>query len=217
MNKFAAYMSLQARFLAMVIGWGAIGFVYTLSGLRTADNAYFLTPSAIDRWFVFSPDAIWLYMSFFIFVPLGYLCAHPDKVRQLSFAMVISAIGAGIVFALFPTTMAFPPVTQSGFSAEALKILMQYDTTVNCLPSLHVTLTLLVIIAMWKRGAWLRNMFFAVWGSAIIISILQLYRHQFVDLVTGLMLGILAAGMAYVFTRFLTKESAETENESIRI
>ncbi len=185
----------------MVMGWGAIGVVYTVSGLRGAEVAHVLTPSEIDRWFTFDPSAIWAYMSFFLFVPLGYFCTPPDRVKWLCCAMAVSALGAGFVFAVFPTTMIFPAVTQEGFSAEALKLLMRYDAVVNCLPSLHVTLTTLVLIALWETGRPWRTVLLTIWAAVIAISILPLYRHQFVDFLAGLAL----AGMACVVVAGLTR------------
>jgi len=179
----------------MVTGWGAIGIVYTISGLRSADAAFSLTPSAIDLWFSFAPSAIWVYMSFFAFVPLGFFAPPPDRVKWLRGAMWVSAVSAGIVFALFPTTMAYPTVTQAGLSAEALKLLMRFDAVVNCLPSLHVTLTALVLCAIWENGRHWRNLLMTIWAASIAISILPLHRHQFVDLVAGLALALFACAL----------------------
>jgi membrane-associated phospholipid phosphatase len=185
-------MPLLSRFAFMVTGWGAIGVVYTISGLRSADAAFSLTPSAIDLWFRFEPSAIWVYMSFFAFVPLGFFIPPPHSVKWLRCAMWVSAVSAGIVFAVFPTTMIYPTVTQVGFSAEALKLLMRFDAVVNCLPSLHVTLTSLVLFALWENGRLWRNLLLTIWAASIAISILPLHRHQFVDLLAGLALALFA-------------------------
>ena len=195
----------------MAAGWGAIGVVYTISGLRGAEVAYVLTPSAIDLWFTFSPSAIWAYMSFFLFVPLGFYCTPPNRVKWLCSVMAVSALGAGIVFATFPTTMTVPAVTQEGLSAEALKLLMRYDAVVNCLPSLHVTLTTLVLVSLWETGRLWRNALVTTWAAVIAISILPLHRHQFVDFLAGLALAMLAcvvvAGMTQY--RIARRESAQ--------
>lgn len=201
MTAAAALMPFRSRFLAMLVGWGMVGLVYTLSGQRGVETAYLLTPTAIDRWFRFDPSAIWVYASFFVFVPLGFLLAMPQRVRWLARAFVISALGAALVFWLFPTTMHFPAVSEAGLSAAALRLLMRYDALVNCLPSLHVTLTALVLAALWRQAQMWRNLLFTLWAGAIILSILQLYRHQFVDLLAGLALALLASLLAAALRR----------------
>ena len=201
MIRTQSSMPILTRLVWMLVSWGAIGVVYSISGQQGAHTAHVLTPTAIDRWFTFDPSAIWVYMSFFLFVPLGFFCTPPQRVKWLGRAMVISALGAGIVFYLFPTTMVFPPVTQTGPSAEALKLLMHYDAVVNCLPSLHVTLTCLVLVALWRAGHLWRNLFLTGWALAILVSILQLYRHQFVDLLAGLALASVAGLLALWLSR----------------
>ncbi|MFQ1702140.1 phosphatase PAP2 family protein [Loktanella agnita] len=194
-------MPFWSRFAFMAMGWGAIGVVYTISGQRGAETAHRLVPTAIDRWFSFNPDMIWIYMSFFLFVPLGYFCTSPQRVKWLSSVMAISAACAAVVFGFFPTTMDFPAVTQQGVSAEALKLLMRYDAVVNCLPSLHVTLTFLTLCALWQVGHPWRNLLLSSWAVAIAISILPLYRHQFVDFLAGLALALFACFIAGLLKR----------------
>lgn len=202
MTETPTQMPLSSRLTSMVVGWGAIGITYTISGQRDAATAHLLTPTAIDLWFNFNPSTIWVYMSFFVFVPLGFLCAPSHRVKWLSYVMVISAGGAGIIFGFFPTTMEFPTVTQQGVSAEALKLLMRYDAVVNCLPSLHVTLTCLVLFALWENGRLWRNLLLSTWALAIAISILPLYRHQFVDFLAGLALALFACVLAAGLKRY---------------
>lgn len=195
-------LSFLSRLVLMVSSWGSIGIVYTLSGLRGAKAAHLLTPSSIDLWFPFTPSAIWVYMSFFLFIPIGFFCAQADRVKWLSCVMVFSAMGAAVVFGFFPTTMVFPEVTQQGLSAQTLKLLMRYDAVVNCLPSLHVTLTCLALLALLQAGHLWRNLLLMGWAVMIMVSILPLHRHQFVDLLAGLGLALLACASTTIFKRY---------------
>lgn len=176
---------LRTRLGAMAIGWGSVGVVYGISGQRGPESAFHLTPSAIDLWFSFDPNAIWAYLSFFLLVPLGYLASKPDRLLWLMRAMVLCALGAGVVFAIFPTTMSFPPTPSSGLSAAVLALLIRVDTLVNCLPSLHVALSLICAAALWDAKKPWHMVALGLWLAVICLSILQLQRHQFVDLVAG--------------------------------
>jgi hypothetical protein len=84
----------------MFFGWGAVGVVYSLSD-RLQGEGYHLAPMAIDQWIPFSPSAIWLYLSFFLIVPLGYLLVPCERLRWLARAMQLSALGAGAVYLPF--------------------------------------------------------------------------------------------------------------------
>lgn len=201
MRKPIGAMTLQRRMTHMLIGWGAVGLVYGLFGLRSAEEAVLITPSAFDRWVSFSPAAVWPYLSFFLFVPLGFLQESPLVVAWLRRAFLFSAAGAGLVFALFPTTMHFPPVSSTGLSAEAVRLLMMVDSEVNSLPSLHATLTALVLVAVWQPGRVWRNSALTLWALSILSSILILHRHQLVDLLAGLALAALAGSLAQIYRR----------------
>lgn len=184
--------SLYWRLWYMLIGWGSVGLIYSLTSSQDQISATMLTPSALDNWFEFDPSAIWIYLSFFVLVPLAYFLCPQQRLIWLARAMQLSALGAGLIFMLWPTTMQFPEVTQNTFSASALKILIRYDSLQNCLPSLHVTLTILAVWAVWQKPHPVRNWIIALWALAITISILQLHRHQFVDALGGVILALCA-------------------------
>ena len=198
------------RLMCLLSGWGSIVVIYVLTSSKDQTSAFMLQPSAIDRWFRFDPNAIWLYVSFFALVPVSYLLCAEERTAWLTRAMQLSALGAGLIFVLWPTTMVFPEVTQTGFSASMLQLLMHYDSLHNCLPSLHVTLTVLAVWALWDLQRPFRTIFFGAWGVAITISILQLYRHQFIDLICGAILAICAGLLTKAFLAMKSKELAKT-------
>lgn len=173
----------------MTLGWGAIGVVYLLSALISR-QAYELPYLRIDTAFGFVPEAFWLYMSFFLFIPLCWFCCTDKNSSRLKRAMIISAAIAGVVFMAFPTTMAYPEVDIYSAHGKLIGILRWVDTSGNCLPSLHAALTFVSAAAIFDRAKVMRTAFFSVWGVGILLSILFLKRHLFIDLATGLVLGI---------------------------
>ncbi|WP_374833683.1 hypothetical protein [Paenochrobactrum pullorum] len=197
--------SLYLRFWYMLTGWGSVGLVYSLTSSQDQASAIMLQPSFIDQWFAFDPNAIWLYLSFFPYVTLAYLFCQNQKLVWLARSMQFSAIGAGIIFILWPTTMEFPSITHDTISTAALKMLIAVDSMQNCLPSLHVTLTLLSLYAFWDRTHLLRSAFLALWAVAITVSILQLHRHQFIDAISGTALAISAGLLAHYILKLNKK------------
>lgn len=190
MMKMLAY-----RLWQMLLGWGFVGVVYSLTD-RLQGSGTLLPPSAIDRWIPFSPMAIWLYLSFFIIIPLGYLLAPMPRVKWLRTAMQLTALGAGAVYLWWPTTMAYPQDSGVGVSSKLLAALTQVDSLQNCLPSLHMALTVLAVWALSDRLRKVRTALLMLWALAIAFSILQLRRHLLVDLASGALLAFLAGWLA---------------------
>ncbi|MBB5367798.1 MULTISPECIES: phosphatase PAP2 family protein [unclassified Janthinobacterium] len=187
-------MKLRSRLLHLLAGWGSVGLVYFSSDVLQGQGAL-LPETALDRAIPYNDAAIWLYLSFFILIPYAYLVADTVRVRWLARAMMISALICGLVFLLYPTTLAYPPVGNgSGWSTQALRWLQAADSTQNCLPSLHGALTLLCVWALYDRLRLLRSTLAALLGVAICYAIIALRRHLGIDLAAGLAVG-LAGGM----------------------
>ena len=199
--------ALGPRLWHMLLGWGTVGVIYTLSD-RLQGDGYRLRPMAIDNWIAFSPSAIWLYLSFFLLVPLGYLLVPRDRLRWLARAMQLAAVGAGAVYLLWPTTMHYPGWTSGGHASQLLTWLISVDSPQNCFPSLHAALT---ILALWaiaaRRQLWLTVVCF-LWALAIGYAILQLRRHLFIDLLGG---GVLAWGCGWLALRLESRGTPHRE------
>lgn len=183
------------RLWQMLLGWGTVGIVYNLTD-RLQGAGTLLPPSALDRAIPFSPSAIWLYLSFFLIVPAGYLLAPLQRIKWLTLAMQLTALGAGAVYLLWPTTMTYPQNDGVGISAQLLAALTQVDSPQNCLPSLHMALTVLAVWALSDGERKMRTALWMLWGAAIAFSILQLRRHLFVDLAGGALLALFAGWLA---------------------
>lgn len=179
------------RLWYMFTGWGFVGVIYSLTdALQRTGTA--LTPSFVDRWVPFSANAIWCYLSFFLIVPLAYLSCPVHRLPWLRTTTMATALCAGAVYLAWPTTMAYPDVpADNSLSVRLLTALMQVDSPQNCLPSLHMALTLLSVLAMDRRDYTLWRIVNLLWGIAIGFSILQLRRHLFIDLVSGAALALL--------------------------
>ncbi|WP_225086237.1 phosphatase PAP2 family protein [Pectobacterium colocasium] len=175
------------RLKALLFGWGTVGVVYQLSAQFQGQGTV-LPMSFVDEWIPFSPSAIWLYLSFFIIVPLSYLSCPIARLAGLRRATQLSALIAGAVYLIFPTTMVYPQVVGDDLSTRLLQLLLLIDSPQNCLPSLHIALTVLAVWAMSDRQHKVKTGLYLLWGAAIAFSILQLRRHLFIDLVTGAML-----------------------------
>lgn len=181
---------MRDRLWCLLTGWGAVGVVYNLTDTFQRPGTV-LSPSFIDQMVTFNPAGIWLYLSFFIIIPLAYLTCPVGRLHWLRNAMVITALFSGAVYLLWPTTMIYPTFTpDASLNAKMLTGLIHVDSTQNCLPSLHMALTALAVWAMSNRTHPLRTLCYLLWYLAIGFSILQLRRHLFVDLLSGTTLAL---------------------------
>ena len=189
-------MTLLKRLFYLLAGWGSVGLVYFSSDLLQGQGMV-LPETFVDRAIAYSDAAIWLYLFFFILIPYTYLVATPPRVRWLARAMAISALMCGLVFLLYPTTLAYPPVGDGmGWSTQMLRLLQTMDSTQNCLPSLHGALTLLCVWALVDRAWPVRSVLAVVLGLGICYAIIALRRHVSIDLGAGLLVGLAGGALA---------------------
>ncbi|KAB8065964.1 phosphatase PAP2 family protein [Janthinobacterium violaceinigrum] len=207
-------MTVRSRLLHLLAGWGSVGLVYFSSDLLQGQGAL-LPETAIDRAIAYNDGAIWLYLSFFVLIPYAYLAADAARVRWLARAMALSALACGVVFLLYPTTLAYPPVGEgSAWSTQALRMLQAADSTQNCLPSLHGALTLLCVWALCDRRHLLRSALVALLGISICYAIIALRRHVSIDLAAGLAVGVAGGMLAKMQVFWAARRAISTETAS---
>jgi len=182
-------MNLLRRLVAMLGGWGSGGGGYTFSD-RWQGPGTVMQPGIVDRMIPFSADGIWLYLSFFLLIPAGYLFCRPEKLRWLTGSMILTALVCGAVYLLWPTTLVYPVDSGQGLSSHLLAQLVAADSAQNCLPSLHMALSLLAVWALYQREQRWRSGLLLLWGALIAVSILQLRRHLFIDVGSGALVAL---------------------------
>lgn len=198
MHSFAEpSMTASTRLRHLILGWGAVGVVYTLTGLFQGQGAT-LPETALDRMIPFDPAGIWLYLSFFLLIPYAYFSVDAQRVLWLRRSMQGTALFCGLVFLLWPTTLRYPPVSGAGIDVALLRLLQAGDSSQNCLPSLHGALTLLCVWALLDARRVLRSVLVLGVGVGICVSIIQLRRHVSIDLGAGLAAGL---GVGWICTQ----------------
>ncbi|WP_323871651.1 phosphatase PAP2 family protein [Xenorhabdus doucetiae] len=193
---------LEYRLLCCLLGWGTVGVVYYFTAnyqMNSDGRATVLPLSIIDEWIAFSSNGVWLYLSFFLLIPLAYLFCPLSRIRWMMLAMQGCALFSGGIYVLYPTTLDYPPITGDNIADRLLAGLIMIDSTQNCLPSLHASLTALSVYALWQKEQKIRRWLWLTWGVLIGFSIIQLRRHLFIDL----MAGILTAAVAGILCQLI--------------
>jgi len=181
----------------MFLGWGTVALVYFSLGWYSP-TAVVIPELWLDQQLSFTPSALWLYLSFFILIPVTYFKVHADDLLHLRYAMQISAIISGLFFLFLPSQLVYPQYTDNGISSQWLALLVAFDTHQNCFPSLHASLTTICVMMLVNKQRLFRSMIMVLFGIAIGVSIIKLRRHLTIDVGGGVVVGVCAYFLAGV-------------------
>jgi len=154
----------------------------------------------LDRLIGFQPRALPMYISLWVYVSLPpALLATRRELYGYALAMAGTCLAALIVFYFWPTVV--PAANIDWTLYPEVDFLKNIDASGNACPSLHVATA--VFSGIWlhhllrRFGAplWLLS-FNWVWCTGIVYSALATRQHVAVDVLAGLVLGVLAATLS---------------------
>ena len=154
----------------------------------------------LDRLIGFQPLALPLYVSLWVYVSLPpALLATRRELYGYAMAMAGTCLAGLIVFYLWPSVVPAPDIDWTQYPDVAF--LKSMDASGNACPSLHVATS--VFSGIWlhyllrRFGAplWLVIVNW-VWCIGIVYSALATRQHVAVDVLAGITLGVLAAGLS---------------------
>lgn len=151
----------------------------------------------LDRLIGFQPLALPMYVSLWVYVSLPpALLATRRELYGYGTAMAGTCLAGLIVFYLWPTVV--PAANIDWAQYPGVEFLKSMDASGNACPSLHVATA--VFSGIWlhhllrRFGAPLWILIFNwIWCIGIVYSALATRQHVAVDVLAGLVLGVLAA------------------------
>lgn len=154
----------------------------------------------LDRLIGFQPLALPMYLSLWVYVSLPpALLATRRELYGYALAMAGTCLAGLIVFYFWPT--AVPAADIDWAQYPEVDLLKRMDASGNACPSLHAATA--VFSGIWlhqllrRFGAPLWILIFNwVWCIGIVYSALATRQHVAVDVLAGLALGVLAAGLS---------------------
>lgn len=152
---------------------------------------------ATDRMIPFVADSIWVYISQYGLLPLLY-CRMPrsrQSVARRAFAWT-AAIATG-VFIAFPTVCdcridATLALAWHEVSRSALELMYEADRPRNCLPSMHVASSAVLLAVAIETMSARARVGYSVWVFLIALSTIAIRQHYTVDVLAGGVLGLSA-------------------------
>lgn len=179
----AGAMSAGRRLISVAAAMAAVCVAYEAANRWHWRPPYLLPLTALDRAVPFSPWAMPLYVSHYVFLPLGLLSLRGEAVfRRTLKAVLVAAAVSDLTFLIAPTAFVRPEA--AGFLFDALRRL---DTGANCFPSQHVALAVVVAAGIFADGRKWAPLALA-WAGAICASTVLVKQHYAVDVAGGLVL-----------------------------
>jgi membrane-associated phospholipid phosphatase len=169
--------------------------------------------SMVDDMIPMSSWWIWFYVSYYIFIFGTFLFLKFEKTKKLLFmSYTSSALFSCFCFFLFPTSIdreLYPIGEIKGLSDWALNFIRSTDTSVNCLPSMHIALSLTATLCIYSESRKYGLLAF-IWFSLISYSTMATKQHYFYDFVAGVVLAV----VFWIFSKFVCdRYITETRSE----
>ncbi len=190
--------------------------------LRHPIHAPFVMPlTALDRGFPFVPQALWAYLSLWIYVGTA-----PSLQRSFAELVVYGFWVGGLciaglaLFYFWPTQI--PPIAIDVSGLAGFRTLQGVDAAGNACPSMHVAVAMFTVVrvhdVLRRVGApgWLRAVNIA-WFLAIALSTLAVKQHVALDAAAGALLGLAFALPSLRWRPASERIAGDVRQESARI
>ncbi|MFZ5443079.1 MAG: phosphatase PAP2 family protein [Myxococcota bacterium] len=184
------------RFRTITLASVAHAVFYFTANHYPLHEPWLLPMTRLDAAVPFLPWTVVPYLSAYALAFVGYLSLRRAE-NGLRFVQVFltCVVVAGLTHWALPTRFPrelFPvPEDASAVSAFLLRVLRTFDAPSSCLPSLHVCISVVSALLVWRERRRLSLVLFA-WAAVIAVSTLTTRQHFVVDVVTGIALAVLA-------------------------
>ena len=147
---------------------------------------------AWEKHLPFMPWLILPYMSIDAFFAASvFLCRSKPELNQHVYRIIAAILISAAGFLLFPLKFSFAVPEVDGFNGLLFKTLFSFDKPFNQAPSLHISLLMILWVkyAQHLTGVWRKCLH--VWFALIAVSVIGVYQHHFIDIITGFAAGVL--------------------------
>lgn len=154
------------------------------------------------------PWMIGAYMSvYLLFAMVPFVLRTRREVNALGWTLAILIFVSGILFLLLPAELAFDAPGDLGTWRRVFLFADRLNLDYNLVPSLHVGLSAACVSVFSRYAVGLPRIALWLWLLVICMSTLLTHQHHIIDVVTGLILGLLSRELIYA--RRVTLNSRE--------
>ena len=201
----------QVVTLIFLIAWVAGTYMLPNKYILREPAPVALTP--VDNFIALSYYWIWAYVSYYIYIFGSFLVIQKELNKKI---MVLAYFSAGLastlIFFLFPTMISrdhYPLAQITDISAWVLQTIRSTDASVNCMPSMHVALSLIATLTICLDSKKLRPIAIP-WFLLIAYSTMATKQHYFYDVVTGCIHGLFFWLVSYRYIQHQNQSQNKT-------
>lgn len=160
-------------------------------------RAHLLEPSLVDNLIPQKTYFIYFYSSWYIMlvsIPLVLGFKDSENYKSYIKSIFISLFISLIIFIVYPTIMNRPVLIANNVSDKILSLIHIVSTPTKCIPSLHIVLSTLFIastLSSDKLSKYYRICMIVI-SIGIIISTMFVKQHYFIDVITGIVVGVMS-------------------------
>ncbi|MDX1527217.1 MAG: phosphatase PAP2 family protein [Gammaproteobacteria bacterium] len=182
--------------LALTV-WFAIVFVGA-DAFTAMHSARIAVHTRVELGVPFVPWMIAAYMSIYLlFVMVPFVLRTRREVSEFGRTLAILIFVSGISFLLLPAQLAFDPPSVLGIWGNVFQFADRLNLDYNLVPSLHVGLSAACVSVFTRYAAEMARIVLWLWLLAICMSTVLTHQHHIIDVVTGLVLGLMSQQLIY--------------------
>jgi membrane-associated phospholipid phosphatase len=156
-------------------------------------------PSIVFAWENDIPFVAWTIIPYWstnlLYALSFYLCRDRSELDSHARRLLTAQSVAVACFLLFPLRVSLTPPITTGLPGLLFAALGSFDKPFNQAPSLHIAITtILFAVYVQRLPRWAARLF-AAWSLLVATSVLTTYQHHFIDVPTGLLLGLISVWM----------------------
>tara|TARA_B100001013_G_scaffold318592_1_gene227026 strand:- start:11 stop:643 length:633 start_codon:yes stop_codon:yes gene_type:complete len=136
----------------------------------------------------FVPWMIYIYFSIILLFSLPLFAFNIEELKILALRMIYSLLIGGVIFLAFPGQLGFDRPQQVPGYNPIFQLLHLLDQPHNLLPSLHITFSALIILALVNVSPFWVQLIWYFWLALICISVVLVHQHHIADVGGGLLL-----------------------------
>jgi len=181
------------RAFAYLAGLGAFFYLsYGFSNWFSGTRAH--VPAVVFDWERHVPFLAWTiipYWSTNLFYAASLVFARTRPELDIHAKRLLTAqLVAIFFFVVAPLKFSWPKPDTEGFFGFMFDALGAFDKPFNQAPSLHVALTVILVAQFTKLLPRVLLPLFLVWSAIVIASVMTTFQHHFIDIPTGMLLGL---------------------------
>ncbi len=180
-----------------VTAWFAVVFVGA-DAFTAMHSARIAVHTRLELGLPLVPWMVAPYMSvFLLFSAVPFVLRTRREVSALGWTLAKLIFVSGISFLLLPAELAFDPPSELGIWGNVFHFADRLNLDYNLVPSLHVGLSAACVSVFTLYAAGMARIGLWLWLLVICMSTVLTHQHHIIDVVTGLVLGLMSQQLIY--------------------